>query len=1281
MTAVLALLLSVLRRGSANMRYLTACGGLTVMAIVPLVTYGVLPESQAPDITASATAEEATTKDLAAAAAEDITAVEMGMENTGVPGSGHPGGQTSVTSSSATVVASAAPKPTAEAPATDTSQESSLQRIAAVLSPWMPWCVVAWFVGVFVVSVWNLGGWIAAQRLKRLGTNPVAEEISRRLSTLAERSGINRSVAIMKSLMVEVPVVVGWLRPMILLPVGILTGLTHAELDAILAHELAHIRRHDYLVNLLQTVLETLFFYHPGVWWISRQIRAEREHCCDDMAVTVCGSKIDYASALAAVEAGRAAPKMVMAARKADGSTLGRIRRVLGFAGNGPRRWSSSLAGGLVTSAMIVALVTCFVVADEGTEESTSAAESEQADWSAEAAKVFPDWKTAESGRYEKADIGTAKASRLLLSKERRVYVGFPFAQPKAKYPRDKGPDDPNYRSIFSHIDIITYDEKVDLPQNVRWKFPITEWEDTDGLFVKTVDLGTGLGRRWFVRTTIPWQHQLRTELKLAGGDDPIQLLVEGLLVKDSGLNAHDMPVLDIRRTARNVVNPLAAYGDKAVTYIERQITKPNELKDLAHLLRPLALMHTDAADNLLEALYEDPITQNVAADTVIGGKPRKGIKAIYLDMLKKRRHITSVGEVCVTFNWREAVAILRDIPATPKNWWSEQEPSLTALHKLGGKPRKETKVVCLDLLKKRQYIGSVDKVCVMFNWQEAAPILRDIHATARSWNELESSFTALRNLEGRPIPEQLTRARNDLSPYNLAEAGDPIVEKARNIILNSPDRQAAALIATRLAHFSGAKVSGEIIDASNRIGKELLMRMGDDAKPVLKIVIDNFSDENTRKECQKTLDVISGKIPSDDSSDELPARTTPAGAEDDPFAKMPGTTIPSTGPKAVGEEKTAWGKPVEGVQARLRVFRDGPYRPDTVLELIADVRNEGQRDLTVARAQELCELEIDGRRYRWAGNIRVKSSWFPPGRQYKDIWIHLSDQWKCGDDPLVLKPGKHSVRVWFVGNPTEKDAGEPVRFASNFIEIVPDDELAVESLKKLGWRPMEKTNLIWDGNGRVSSIDIFAPSRDVHVTDAWLVPLKGMTELRMLSLARTHITDAGLVHLRGLTDLRELRLQNTRIGDAGLAHLSGLTKLEWLELTGTQVSNTGLMHLKGLTNLKSLFLGETQVTDEGIGNLQKALPNCKITPPAGEPATETPSAVATDAGKGNIAWGQAVEGVQVRLRADKTTWKEGTVPSFKADVRNRGTRDLYAFPGQEFFEVEVDGTWHRWGG
>ena len=99
------------------------------------------------------------------------------------------------------------------------------------------------------------------------------------------------------------PTVIGWLKPVVLLPASALAALTPQQLEAILAHELAHIRRHDYLVNLLQTLVETLLFYHPAVWWLSRRIRIERENCCDDLAVSLCGDPVAYAAALADLEA------------------------------------------------------------------------------------------------------------------------------------------------------------------------------------------------------------------------------------------------------------------------------------------------------------------------------------------------------------------------------------------------------------------------------------------------------------------------------------------------------------------------------------------------------------------------------------------------------------------------------------------------------------------------------------------------------------------------------------------------------------------------------------------------------------------------------------------------------------------------------------------------------------------------------------------------------------------------------------------------------------------
>ena len=128
--------------------------------------------------------------------------------------------------------------------------------------------------------------------------------------------------------------------------------------------------------------------------------------------------------------------------------------------------------------------------------------------------------------------------------------------------------------------------------------------------------------------------------------------------------------------------------------------------------------------------------------------------------------------------------------------------------------------------------------------------------------------------------------------------------------------------------------------------------------------------------------------------------------------------------------------------------------------------------------------------------------------------------------------------------------------------------------------------------NGEVKAIGLAGD----RATDALLVHLKELPKLQELWLNRAKITDAGLVHLKELINLKILHLRNTPITDAGLVHLKELTKLERLDLRDTQVADAGLVHLKGMTKLQTLFLSGTKITDAGVTDLQKALPNCKIT-------------------------------------------------------------------------------------
>ena len=159
-------------------------------------------------------------------------------------------------------------------------------------------------------------------------SQPAPAEWQQSLERIAARVGASRPVRLLVSSLVEVPVVIGWLRPVILVPVGSLTGLPVEHVTALLAHELAHIRRHDYLASILQSIAEAVLFYHPAVWWVSQQIRAERELCCDDLAVAASGDVLTYARALAELESQRP-PRLRPALAANGGSLVNRVRRLI----------------------------------------------------------------------------------------------------------------------------------------------------------------------------------------------------------------------------------------------------------------------------------------------------------------------------------------------------------------------------------------------------------------------------------------------------------------------------------------------------------------------------------------------------------------------------------------------------------------------------------------------------------------------------------------------------------------------------------------------------------------------------------------------------------------------------------------------------------------------------------------------------------------------------------------------------------------------------------------
>ncbi len=230
-----------------------------------------------------------------------------------------------------TIQVAVSPVMTAAPPSPRPTPAPSLgTRAERLLRPALPWIVGGWGLGAMICLLRLLGGWMWIQRLRRHRTRSAPREWQMRLKDLAHRLGLARCPELRLCEGVEGPLAHGWWKPAVLLPASLLMGMDPVLLEALLAHELAHIQRQDYLVNLLQSLAETLLFFHPAVWWISARIRATREEACDDLAAKAIGEPRRLALALAALDRFQfpePAPNLALGAHQGD--LMARITRLL----------------------------------------------------------------------------------------------------------------------------------------------------------------------------------------------------------------------------------------------------------------------------------------------------------------------------------------------------------------------------------------------------------------------------------------------------------------------------------------------------------------------------------------------------------------------------------------------------------------------------------------------------------------------------------------------------------------------------------------------------------------------------------------------------------------------------------------------------------------------------------------------------------------------------------------------------------------------------------------
>jgi beta-lactamase regulating signal transducer with metallopeptidase domain len=198
------------------------------------------------------------------------------------------------------------------------------------LEMWFPVLVAIYVTGVAVMTIKLTLDLLQLQQIRKNQVLPIDEVWEKHLRKLAAQLRIPRRVKLLISQHIQVPVMIGFLKPVILLPIAMFNNLTAEQLEAILLHELAHVKRNDYLLNIFQSIVETILFFNPFVWWISKNIRLEREHCCDDLVLAGQVQPLQYAKALVALEEYRLTVNaLAMAAADNKQHLFHRIKRIM----------------------------------------------------------------------------------------------------------------------------------------------------------------------------------------------------------------------------------------------------------------------------------------------------------------------------------------------------------------------------------------------------------------------------------------------------------------------------------------------------------------------------------------------------------------------------------------------------------------------------------------------------------------------------------------------------------------------------------------------------------------------------------------------------------------------------------------------------------------------------------------------------------------------------------------------------------------------------------------
>jgi bla regulator protein BlaR1 len=212
---------------------------------------------------------------------------------------------------------------------TNSNNFLNVNNLSVFINRWSGWIVFLWLICCVAKSIKLTRQFLYIRKVRRQEVFETTNNWKDKVVSIKTMLGINRSVALFESGLVKIPVTIGHLKPVILLPVGMLLQLTTEQIESILLHEMAHISRRDYLVNILQTVVETIFFFNPAIWWLSALIREEREACCDDLVINNITRKQGYLEALMAFGSARPINNAYAMGLNHRGQLMNRLRRMV----------------------------------------------------------------------------------------------------------------------------------------------------------------------------------------------------------------------------------------------------------------------------------------------------------------------------------------------------------------------------------------------------------------------------------------------------------------------------------------------------------------------------------------------------------------------------------------------------------------------------------------------------------------------------------------------------------------------------------------------------------------------------------------------------------------------------------------------------------------------------------------------------------------------------------------------------------------------------------------